>query len=672
MDAPNQYTSQVYFERIRDEILKNTLEIVVKKRRGHIGTYLSSCETLIGIYFGGGFNYAPNIPSHNYRDRFVLSKAHAGLMLYCVLARAGFFEIEELKAQYSEPKSRFPVMPTKDKTPGVDMTTGILGAGLGKAIGLAIAAKKRIRDNKIVVYIGDGESSAGTIKEAAEIGGDKSLKLNNLIVVIDKNNLSLEKAIDSAAHQNMRQLWSAYGFDVVEVDGHQPSELASVMKELQVNQKLPTVIIANTIKGAGINELENSPDSHYYRSSLHKKALLKKIYQLELRLKTGEVNLKPWIESVIKNMSLVLSAREKRASQSYPSEPDLMLISNNHTTNYENISQNYELDLVKQVFEPWLVEAGYQNKKIISLSGDVAPSVGMAEFKHKFERFLGENINGRYISLPVAERTTVEIAEGLAQEGYLPVIGMYEIFVEFALADIVAMLKSHLRFIWVVTHAGLSNADGQAYQSMGASVLVSTLPDIVMVEPATPYETLILLDSIMKEYHAGSQMGYYIRLSKQPVSNFLGIGFDEVNMGFYELGTTREPEVVVITMGVITHEVLKAKKLLTDKGVEMRVIVINNLQKLETKKSHFLSLIPQYSLLVTVYDGSPKFLGDLIASMIVVPNQLHNFSNKILNLGVSGYGQSGTWKQLINLFKIDSKSIVETILDQINHAMKRS
>src|SRR5690349_2855342 len=109
------------------------LEIVVAKGRGHIGSYLSSCETLIGIYFGSGFNYAPDQPKHSCRDRFVLSKAHAGLMLYCVLARAGFFDLGELRQQYAEPQSRFPVMPTMNITPGIDVTTGALGTGLGKA-----------------------------------------------------------------------------------------------------------------------------------------------------------------------------------------------------------------------------------------------------------------------------------------------------------------------------------------------------------------------------------------------------------------------------------------------------------------------------------------------------------------------------------------------------------
>jgi transketolase len=310
---------------------------------------------------------------------------------------------------------------------------------------------------------------------------------------------------------------------------------------------------------------------------------VEKITQLDLRLKTERIDIKPWLDSVLKSTSLILFERKKAADLSHL--PDPATVDRYQFRHKEDVLPNPELDLVKQVFEPWLVEAGHRNKKIVSLSGDVAPSVGMTEFKNKFGRFSGEKPNGRYLSLPIAERATVEIAEGLAQEGYF---GMYEIFVEFALADVIAMLKSQIRFIWIVTHAGLSNADGQAYQSMSASALVRNLPGIVMVEPTTPFETLILLNSIMEEYHTGSQMGYYVRLSKQPVSNISGVSQNDILRGFYELQKTKEPKVIIITMGVIAHEALKAKMLLLEKGVQVRVIVINNLQNWSRRAMPFL------------------------------------------------------------------------------------
>lgn len=226
---------------------------------GHMGAAFSMTDIIATLYFGDVLKYDAKKPDWHERDRFVLSKGHACYALYAALARAGYFSVEELKF-VGKPGSRFGGHPKIGEVPGVEASTGALGHGLSFTIGMALAHKKDGLDNHFYVLLGDGECQEGSVWEAALSA--PSLELDNLTVVIDHNKLQamdeLEKIVKM---QPFAEKWRAFGWNVVEIDGHDIEQIHDAMMIRKKN--VPTAVIAHTIKGKGVSFMEGVPIWHY-------------------------------------------------------------------------------------------------------------------------------------------------------------------------------------------------------------------------------------------------------------------------------------------------------------------------------------------------------------------------------------------------------------------------
>jgi len=243
---------------IRQYILKMSY-FVEKGCKAHPGPALSISDILTALYFEY-LNVFPDDPNNPGRDRLVLSKGHAYLALYAVLAEKGFFD-KSLLLSVRREGSILQGHPDMNKVPGVDMTTGSLGNGLGTGVGMALAAKIDNRGYKTVVIIGDGESQEGVVWEAAECA--VKYKLSNLVAIIDKNNFqgcgSIEKIMPGIKH---KERWEAFGWNVIEIDGHDHKEILSSFEEIERNRNNPLCIIASTVKGRGLSFMENDNSWH--------------------------------------------------------------------------------------------------------------------------------------------------------------------------------------------------------------------------------------------------------------------------------------------------------------------------------------------------------------------------------------------------------------------------
>jgi transketolase len=240
-----------------DQIRRDIIKISYKTGAGHLTSSLSCVEILTALYFGGVMRYDSNNPNMPERDKFILSKAHAAMGVYAVLARAGFFPYDELFTM-CEKGSRLGGHPALD-VPGIEHHTGALGHGLSVSVGFALAAKVKNSDSRIFCLTGDGELQEGSNWEAAL--SVAHFKLTNIIWIIDYNHLQLggtvEHIMDIAL---LREKITAFGFTVSEADGHNVYALADLMNNKTSDR--PIAIIANTIKGKGIPLIENSPNWH--------------------------------------------------------------------------------------------------------------------------------------------------------------------------------------------------------------------------------------------------------------------------------------------------------------------------------------------------------------------------------------------------------------------------
>jgi transketolase len=240
---------------ISKEIRKNILTISHKSGHGHIPTCFSIVEMLRAAY--GSMRFDPRRPGWDERDLFVLSKGHAALGLYCVLAHLGFFPIADVH-RFGAFGSSFGCHADRLKIPGVELSTGSLGHGIGVAVGMALAFKLAGSGRKVLVLIGDGESNEGTVWEAIMVAANN--RLDNLTILFD-NNCSQGRCLPIA---NPVEKFTAFGCTARMVDGH---DVAALTDAIAANSAgMPRAVVANTVKGKGCPTLERDVFAWHRRS----------------------------------------------------------------------------------------------------------------------------------------------------------------------------------------------------------------------------------------------------------------------------------------------------------------------------------------------------------------------------------------------------------------------
>ena len=226
----------------------------------HIGAIFSIADVLAVLY-GGVMNVRPDDSKWEGRDRFILSKGHAGAGVYAALAERGFFPVDRLSTHYQDGSDLSGHISHKN-IPGVELSTGSLGHGLSVGAGMAYSAKLDGATHRTFVLLGDGECDEGMVWEAAMFAAHH--RLRNLIAIVDYNKLqSLDSVERTLALEPFAAKWAAFGWDVKEVDGHDHSALRSALSRDQNQADHPTCVLAHTLKGKGVSFMENSVLWHY-------------------------------------------------------------------------------------------------------------------------------------------------------------------------------------------------------------------------------------------------------------------------------------------------------------------------------------------------------------------------------------------------------------------------
>ena len=244
-------------------IRRHGIEMTHLSGGSHIGAILSVAD-IVAVLYAEIMRVDSKNPEWDERDRFILSKGHAGAAIYAALAETGFFEVEELKTHYAN-GSRLSGH-VSHHLPGVDFSTGSLGHGLSAGVGMAYAAKKDGKQHKVYVVLGDGECNEGSVWEAAMFANH--FRLNNLVAIVDHNHMqSMDFNENTLEIENFGEKWKAFGWNVIEIDGNNHEDLRTAFRQVDENAKAsehkPTVIIANTIKGCGVSFMQNDILWHY-------------------------------------------------------------------------------------------------------------------------------------------------------------------------------------------------------------------------------------------------------------------------------------------------------------------------------------------------------------------------------------------------------------------------
>ena len=253
-------------EKMAKRMRKHALDMALSagSNGAHIGPGLSIIDITATLY-GAVMKIDPQNPNWVDRDRFILSKGHGTLGYYTALAEAGFFSIDEL-ATFEVNDGFLPGQPALCMPKGIEFSSGSLGLGLSLGIGVAMTAKRMGRDYKTFVLMGDGECNEGTVWEAAIAASHYGL--NNLNAIIDKNCIQSDGGCSIVMNMgDMFGKWRSFGWEVVEVDGHNVSEIYDAFLNNSRDVTKPYIVIANTIKGKGVSFMENNNEWHHSRLS---------------------------------------------------------------------------------------------------------------------------------------------------------------------------------------------------------------------------------------------------------------------------------------------------------------------------------------------------------------------------------------------------------------------
>ncbi|MBN9106194.1 MAG: transketolase [Propionibacteriaceae bacterium] len=223
----------------------------------HIGGDLSSADILTAL-FSYGMKVDPTDIANPQRDRFVLSKGHAAVCMYIAMAIRGFFSYDEIVATYGQLDSAYGMHPCKVQLPGVECSSGSLGHGLPIAVGMALSARHRGDGHRVFCLLGDGETGEGSVWEA--VMAARSNELGNVVAFVDRNRqLMTSFAEDRIVFEPYPDKWRAFGWNVVEIDGHSMGELVAAIDALPASDSdRPTVVICETVKGKGVDFMERN------------------------------------------------------------------------------------------------------------------------------------------------------------------------------------------------------------------------------------------------------------------------------------------------------------------------------------------------------------------------------------------------------------------------------
>jgi len=241
-------------------IRKTMLEMCIKAGTGHVTSSLSCIDILVALYYGKVLRFDPKNPNWENRDRFILSKGQASPALYTILADLGYFDKKELR-KFAQKDGKFGVHLQQD-VPGIEITSGSLGHGFGIAAGLALGAKMNRQLHLVFALLGDGECYEGSIWETAMFASHN--KLNNLVAIVDRNYLCVTDFTENLVElEPMGDKWLSFGWEVCRLDGHSFENMLEILKTVRSRRSSrPLLIIADTIKGEGIECLSNIPLWH--------------------------------------------------------------------------------------------------------------------------------------------------------------------------------------------------------------------------------------------------------------------------------------------------------------------------------------------------------------------------------------------------------------------------
>ena len=498
---------------------KRLVEIVYKAKAGHIGGDLSCLNVLTALYFDI-MRVWPDKPKETKRDRFVMSKGHCVEALYVTLEAKGFIshEITDTLGEFGSILSGHPTI----EVPGIEVNTGALGHGLSVGVGMAIAAKMDKADYKTYVLMGDGEQGEGSIYEAAMAGNQ--YKLDNLVAIIDRNRLQISGTTEEVMSlESMRDRWTAFGWDVLEMNGDEMEDIIRTFHSIDYTNKKPHLLISHTTKGKGVSYMEGIAKWHH-------------------GVPTAEQ-----YEEAVREISERIEKQKKKT------------MANN-------------IIACRKSFTDTLLELARQDKDIVAVTTDARGSVTLGDF--------AKELPAQFVECGIAEQDAVGISAGLSHSGKkVFVCGPACFYVARSLEQVKVDLAYSQNNVKILGVSG-----GVAYGALGAThhslhdiAVLRTFPGMNIVLPCDARQTRKLV-KLLVDYPEP----VYVRVGRAAVPDvYENDDFDFV-LGKANMlldGT----DLTIIAAGETVYHAYQAGLMLQEKGIKARVLDMSSIKPVDVE-----------------------------------------------------------------------------------------
>jgi transketolase len=626
---------------------------------GHPGGTLSIMDIAAALYLNV-LNHDPADPSWPCRDRVFWSAGHKAPALYVALGRAGYFPLDDV-VLLRQLGANFEGHPNWLKVPGVEISSGSLGQGLGAAVGSALAARLRGDDYRVYVIMGDGEQQEGSVWEAAMAAGH--YKLANLCAIVDVNRLQIDGWVkDVMSVEPLSAKYAAFGWNIIEIDGHDMPEILAAFTRARQHRDQPTVILARTVKSKGVSYMENE-------ASWHGTAPKKDQFEKALTELLNPDFPRARVDALLKRAAIHAAEVTQTTKNSIPR------FGNDYWWNSTE-SMRVDMDPTRMGFGRGLEKAG-DDPRVITLHADISSSIRITDFEAKHpER------KNRVFSLGIAEQNMMSVAAGLAREGFIPVAGTYGVFASGRAWDQLrtTICYSNLNVKIAGAHGGISvGPDGATHQALEELALTTILPnmnvvvpcDSVETEKATRYTLLSLVGPcylrfareatpIVTTSDTPYEFGLANVIRYRGAQSRFADAFDTILGPRYH---NEREQLAIIACGPMVPEAMRAAWILRDEyGIETRIVNVHTVKPLDVPT--IVRAAEETRAVITSEEHQVGGFGNIIAGAIL--RHRTNFRQPLQwsMIGIEDrFGVSGNPWELVQHFGLTAEHIAKRGLE---------
>ena len=627
-----------------------SIDAVQKANSGHPGMPMGMAD-VVTVLFQKFLKFNPKNPNWLNRDRFILSAGHGSMLLYSLLYLTGYksISIKDIR-NFRQLKSICAGHPEYHPGSGIETTTGPLGQGVGNAVGLALAQSmldhkigKKIFNHKTYVLAGDGCLMEGISHEAMSLAGH--LKLKNLIMLFDNNSISIDGPTNLTVSDNFKKRFESYGWDYINIDGHNPKEIFKALKKVQ-NAKKPTVISCKTKIGYGSPNKSGKASSHGSPLGRDEINLVRKKLQWQHKPfdipkellsqwrkigQKGSIKEKKWNKIYQKNKSQINKILNQNFSREIKKEK-------------LNATQEIKPLASRKASEKTLIALTNRENSLIGGSADLA---GSNNTKTKTQKIIEPGkFDGNYIHYGVREHAMAAIMNGLALHSkFIPYGGTFLIFSDYCKPAIRLSALMEKQVIYVMTHDSIGlGEDGPTHQPIEQLSGLRSIPNLYVLRPADRMETIECWEIALKNKKTPSVLSL-TRQNLDPVR----LKFSNTNkcsLGAYEI--LRSNKKINLTILASGSEVNLAKKVcenLAKNKIYSKVISVPCQEIFDNQSQSYRNKILKetkyiFSIEAGRTDSWNKYVG-----------------KDGLTFGINDFGKSAPYEDIYNHFGLSVKNI---------------